>query len=47
MSVAAPPPKPVHVQLDAATHTYYADGNEVPGVTNTLKAARIVNLYED
>jgi hypothetical protein len=43
MSVAAPPPKPVHVHLDAATHTYYADGQVVPGVTNTLKEAKIVD----
>ena len=40
---ASPIPKPVHVHLDAATHTYYADGQEVPGVTNTLKEARIVD----
>ena len=43
MSTLASLPKPVQVHLDAATHTYYADGQVVPGVTNTLKEAKIVD----
>jgi hypothetical protein len=44
MTVATPSPEYAHVHLDAATHTYFdAAGNEIPGVTNTLKGARIVD----
>ena len=43
MGAAAPLSKPAHVQLDAATHTYYVDGQVVPGLTNTLKEAKIVD----
>jgi hypothetical protein len=43
MSTLASLPKPVQVHLDGATHTYYVDGQVVPGVTNTLKAAKIVD----
>lgn len=43
MATAAAPQARPHVYLDETTHTYYVGDQIVPGVTNTLKEAKIVD----